>query len=214
MKVRSEVVGRVVTGVYLVCVGVLVYWKRSTLNTLELNAIGDFLAGVFGPIAFLWLVLGYLQQGRELRLSSEALQLQAKELNASVQQQAASVLAQNTALENHEKSLEPMLLVDAVHIQTVNGPEDSFIIKNEGPHARNVTTTLCDGGVDIFSRFDATLLSSKNINFVLSPNLIKGNSFYTLHVFYVKQNGSSSSQVFKVQKAASGSTFMFSVVQK
>lgn len=214
MKIKSEVIGGLVTGVYLVCVAVLVYWKRASLPGLELNAIGDFLAGVFGPIAFLWLVLGYLQQGRELRLSSEALHLQAKELNASVQQQAASVLAQNTALENHEKSLEPMLFVGANHIQTVEGQEDAFIIKNEGPHARNVTTKLFEGEVDIYSRFDASLLSTKRINFSLPPDLIRGNHFYTLRVSYIKLNGSASFQDFKVQKSAAGSTFGFTVVQK
>lgn len=87
MKVRSEILGGLVTGVYLVGVATLVYWKHTTIPDLELNEIGDFLAGVFGPVAFLWLVLGYLQQGRELKLSSEALQLQAQELKNSVEQQ-------------------------------------------------------------------------------------------------------------------------------
>jgi hypothetical protein len=81
-----------------------VYWKRTTLPGLELNAIGDFLAGVFGPIAFLWLVLGYIQQGRELKLSSEALHLQAQELKNSVEQQKEMVditrLQVNSELDN------------------------------------------------------------------------------------------------------------------
>ena len=36
---------------------------------------GDFLGGVSSPLAFLWLVLGFFQQGREIRLSNKALQL-------------------------------------------------------------------------------------------------------------------------------------------
>jgi hypothetical protein len=32
------------------------------------NEFGDFLAGVFSPVAFLWLVLGFIQQGHELSL--------------------------------------------------------------------------------------------------------------------------------------------------
>lgn len=91
MKFKSEVLGAVVTVLYLIGVAVLVYSKRASLPGLELNAIGDFLAGVFGPIAFLWLVLGYLQQGRELKLSSEALQLQAVELKNAVDQQKEMV---------------------------------------------------------------------------------------------------------------------------
>ncbi|MCU0121803.1 hypothetical protein N8H74_26380 [Pseudomonas sp. B2M1-30] len=65
--------------------------RFDELIVLKLNEIGDLAAGVFGPVAFLWLILGYLQQGRELRLSSEALQLQAKELRLSVDQQREMV---------------------------------------------------------------------------------------------------------------------------
>lgn len=53
-------------------------WGEFT--TMPLNNIGDFLAGVFSPLAFLWLVLGFLQQGEELRI-------QAEELRNSVHQQ-------------------------------------------------------------------------------------------------------------------------------
>ena len=38
-------------------------------------------------MAFLWLVLGFLQQGKELQLSTSALELQARELQHSVEQQ-------------------------------------------------------------------------------------------------------------------------------
>ena len=55
------------------------------------NAWADFFAGAFSPLAFLWLVLGYLQQGDELQLSTKALQLQADELKHSVEQQRALV---------------------------------------------------------------------------------------------------------------------------
>jgi len=70
---------------------VLLYWlvgdKFEGLKAKELNEIGDFLAGVCSPLAFLWLVLGFLQQGNELVLSNKALQLQAEELRHSVNQQ-------------------------------------------------------------------------------------------------------------------------------
>lgn len=39
--------------------------------TLGLNGIGDYLAGVFSPLAFLWLVIGYVMQNRELKNSVE-----------------------------------------------------------------------------------------------------------------------------------------------
>ncbi|MBW8127523.1 MULTISPECIES: hypothetical protein [Pseudomonas] len=109
MKLKSEVIGGVVTAIYLVGVAFLVYLKRDSLQTLELNAIGDFLAGVFGPVAFLWLVLGYMQQGRELQLSSRALQSQADELKSSVTKQDDLVKVINKSLQNYLQSLEPLL---------------------------------------------------------------------------------------------------------
>lgn len=86
--------------------------KLDELITLKLNEIGDLAAGVFGPVAFLWLVLGYIQQGRELKLSSEALRLQADELKRSVEQQCEMVAAQKTSLLNYERTLEPLLLLE------------------------------------------------------------------------------------------------------
>jgi hypothetical protein len=68
--------------------------KFDELISLKLNEVGDFAAGAFGPVAFLWLVLGYIQQGRELKLSSEALRMQAEELKSSVAQQREMVAAQ------------------------------------------------------------------------------------------------------------------------
>lgn len=51
------------------------------------NEWGDVFAGLAAPVAFLWLVLGFLQQGKELQLSSRALELQVEELRNSVEQQ-------------------------------------------------------------------------------------------------------------------------------
>lgn len=70
-------------------------------SDLALNEQGDFFAGFVSPIAILWLVLGYLQQGKELRLNTQALELQIKELNDSVKQQ--SIIAA-VALAEHESS--------------------------------------------------------------------------------------------------------------
>lgn len=55
------------------------------------NEWGDYFAGMCSPLAFLWLVLGYMQQGEELKHSTEALRLQAQELKQSTLQQAELV---------------------------------------------------------------------------------------------------------------------------
>ncbi len=83
------------------------YFKATSFgNRLDLNELGDFLAGVVGPLALFWLVLGFFQQGKELQNSVAALRLQTRELKASVKQQSEMAKAaqkQNTLEEEHER---------------------------------------------------------------------------------------------------------------
>ncbi len=70
----------------LYVLGLVIYLLVQDQNPadLRLNELGDFLGGVSSPLAFLWLVLGFFQQSREIRLSSKALHLQANEMRRSV----------------------------------------------------------------------------------------------------------------------------------
>ena len=77
----------------------------AALAKMSPNEWGDFLAGSFAPLAFLWLVLGYLQQGDELRLSTDALRLQAEELKNSVQQQRELVEVSRQQVESEREAL-------------------------------------------------------------------------------------------------------------
>lgn len=83
------VVGLVVTVGYLVFAAYVA--NRLGILTMTANELGSFLSGIFAPLAFLWLVLGFLQQGEELRNSANALYIQGEELRAAVNQQRAMV---------------------------------------------------------------------------------------------------------------------------
>jgi hypothetical protein len=76
----------------------LAYTATTSFSELRLNEKGDFLAGLFAPIALLWLILGYHQNGRELAQNTESLRLQVKELNDSVaaQNRQAEAIQANT----------------------------------------------------------------------------------------------------------------------
>ena len=87
MNRTLSVIGGLFTLAYLVLLSFLLGDRIEALVCMPLNEVGDFLAGVFGPLAFIWLVLGFFQQGIELRQNSKALQLQADELRNSVEQQ-------------------------------------------------------------------------------------------------------------------------------
>jgi uncharacterized membrane protein YccC len=81
---RLPLIGLALSAVYFA--GLVIYLVVQGQNPadLRLNELGDFLGGVSSPLAFLWLVLGFFQQSREIRLSSRALHLQAKEMRRSV----------------------------------------------------------------------------------------------------------------------------------
>jgi hypothetical protein len=83
--------GIIITSAYFILIYYYAGSQLSDLHKLELNQFGDFLAGIFGPVAIFWIVLGFFQQGQELKNSVETLKLQAKELAASVTQQAELV---------------------------------------------------------------------------------------------------------------------------
>ena len=72
------------SALYVVLVAVYLFWQGQNPADLRLNELGDFLGGVSSPLAFLWLVLGFFQQSREIRLSGRALELQAREMRRSV----------------------------------------------------------------------------------------------------------------------------------
>ena len=64
------------------------------------NELGDYLAGMLTPLALLWLILGYRQQGRELEQTREQIRLQTEELKHSTEELRHSVQAQNRQAES------------------------------------------------------------------------------------------------------------------
>jgi hypothetical protein len=53
---------------------------------LPVAELGNFLEGAFAPLAFLWLVIGYFLQKKELEQNTEALRAQAEEIQRSAEQ--------------------------------------------------------------------------------------------------------------------------------
>ncbi|MEQ8859615.1 MAG: hypothetical protein RIC56_13295 [Pseudomonadales bacterium] len=59
-------------------------WDRFHL--LPADQLGSFLEGAFAPLAFLWLVIGYFLQKRELEQNTQALRAQAGEIQRQSEQ--------------------------------------------------------------------------------------------------------------------------------
>lgn len=68
------------------------------LGNVPIDTLGSFLEGSFAPLAFLWFVLAYFSQQKELAQNTEALRMQSLEMQRSVEQ--ASIQA--TAISESE----------------------------------------------------------------------------------------------------------------
>lgn len=164
---------------------------------MGLNEVGDFLAGAFGPVAILWLVLGFFQQGVELRQGTEALKLQAAELKNSVVQQCELVAAQKASLKNYESSLQPLLILDIS--RTGWGQEGFYVglkIVNTGDYCESVVVKVFATDNDI-RRADLDPILSGATCFATFGNLPEWEDFNVV-VDYKTRSGVPSSQSFSV----------------
>ena len=143
-KMNAVLSGIGVAGTLIYLVSVVWLLGDKEFDTLNPNEIGDFLAGIFSPLAFLWLVLGYFQQGSELRASREALKLQAEELKNSVEQQKGLVEVSRKQLEAEFSAREtehkinsarsqPVLVIGRVNsLYGITDASQSFVLHNHG----------------------------------------------------------------------------------
>ncbi len=173
MAKKLEFWGILCTVVYLLVIATTVAFKFDSFVKLELNALGDFLAGAFGPIAFLWLVLGFLQQGRELKLSTDALQLQAQELKNSVEQQSIMASAAIKQIEAAQRAFtiqqaEAERAISADFGATIgyktggrrpNTAINKFYLENSGNSADQVIVTF-DPPFDQLSKVEIGMIKS------------------------------------------------------
>lgn len=198
------------TALYIGGAILIVGSRFDELIVLRLNEIGDLFAGLFGPIAFLWLVLGYIQQGRELKLSSEALQLQAKELKNAVVQQCEMVAAQKASLLNYERSLEPLLHLDVEDAGWVD--EDFYVrlaLSNTGSYCESVSLSLI-GSDSKVKKINADPLVN-GASTIVGFNGVDEWEDFNVVVEYRKISGTTNSQSFSAthhQERGYGSSYI------
>jgi hypothetical protein len=141
-------VGIILSAVYLIVAALILQENWALAKQMKPNEWGDFLAGVFAPLAFLWLVLGYFQQGDELRLNTEALKLQAEELRHQVAETKALVRESARSAEHQEAQFEllsqkalPRFEELKVQRWAANYPHEEFRTA-VWIHAKNVGSTV------------------------------------------------------------------------
>ena len=125
MNQRSLTTGIVVTVIWFLII-VFIFLFTGLEHPDSLNELGDFLAGIFAPIAFFWLILGYKQQGKQLEQNTKALeqqeralQLQIDEMRQGTKQQVELVQLQRQQLDEQHRTLEPRFIISQ---SKVNSP--------------------------------------------------------------------------------------------
>lgn len=186
---KFEKWARLITSLYLSVFLIVVLARITELFTLPLNELGDFAAGMFAPLAFLWLVLGYQQQGRELANSNSALILQATELSSLVENQ-------RVANENHERTLEPLFeLRHLGEAPTDAGAAYLFEVINVGGYCRRLGFKMYGPGMHDGTQLLGSLPTTHSKE--LSVSGMKGDfAFYRFSFDYETLSGRSGIKDF------------------
>jgi hypothetical protein len=162
-------------------------WDWIDMRAMKPHEWGDFLAGVFGPLALLWVVLGFLQQGSELRNSRDALLLQAEELRHSVEAQKDLGQAawaqvgeerQNRAFATQQakQSSAPRISALGGGGQTSGGEKTAFIsIHNDGFKAIRLQFSVEDERISLNVKERSVLKNGES--YQLKLKLLSGEFF-------------------------------------
>jgi len=176
-------VGVLLTVVYFVVL--LISMRILNLSHVSsYNELGDFLAGVFSPVAFLWLVLGFLQQQKELQQNTKALKLQADELKNSVEQYKKMVTIAQNQLDadltvaqqesiRRENELKPSVKLKGLrfisHVNYIYTFDTEVLV--DGREAKNVEIEFVNG----FGKYNHFKYDSITKSFTLGSNPISSS---------------------------------------
>lgn len=146
-----------ITAVWLAVI--IVFWIFGGLTSpSSLNELGDFLAGIFAPVAFLWLILGYVQQGKQLEQNSRAIKLQAEALNLQIEEFRKIVALQEKQNLDKKMSVKPKFLFnEGVCIKEYEENEDEDIF--------NLSLQLLNHGTG--EAFDITVNNKSDYSYSL-----------------------------------------------
>ena len=109
--------GVVVTGVWLLVLATYISGAVGWMNLskVPIDTLGSFLEGSFAPLAFLWFVLAYFSQQKELAQNTQALRMQSLEMQRSVEQASiqASAISESEIHARREAFLRTHDIVKA-----------------------------------------------------------------------------------------------------
>ncbi|MDV4263328.1 hypothetical protein ACG9XY_12435 [Acinetobacter seifertii] len=167
------------TVVYLAMVILYCFLDVKGMRTLRPNEWGDFLAGFFAPLVFIWLIYGYHQQGKELSLQLE-------EVKNSVNQQTKMVNFQQQEIDAKYFAAKPFFKIEnpkfeitkegdsTYDLQSNEPPEEPeevtklfFEIKNLGEVAKHISVIDSNTSQQLDTEYEIKKDSAKRIFFYI-----------------------------------------------
>lgn len=104
---------------------------------LAANELGDYLSGVFAPIAFLWLIAAVVLQSRELAAQREVLELTQEEMveqrkvsqlqMEETRKQAELISKQTEVILSEQQDIEVRALIQALHLWVKVNCSERFV---------------------------------------------------------------------------------------
>lgn len=140
-----------ITVIYLVGLASLLIVRWEEMIKLDLNALGDFAAGVFGPLAFTWLVVGYVQQGKSIKKNAEDLNDSVAELKRQADTARDRLDFEREGRQQQftirKKRLRPIFRVKVLGYDFENQTRQiTFEVTNSGSDVRGVKFSVEDEG--------------------------------------------------------------------
>lgn len=156
MKIDKNL-GSNLTILWLFLVGLLAIYRglNGTPGQMELNAWGDFFAGTFAPLAFLWLLVGQYEQGVEMQRQAERLE---KSLEAQSQLARTAAAQLEHEKQKHADSLRPHMIYTLLE-----EPRFQVRIQNVGASAVNLEVWLNRHAVRATATYRAPVLANLEI---------------------------------------------------
>lgn len=169
-------IGTQLTFYYFLLFLIFFWWRIPELydDNTGINGVGDFLAGLFSPIAFGWLIIGYLMQNKELKN-----QLLEFKRNAETNRRQL-IINHHSTIERHNVA-QPILSIkskkyksDVINNQEKNLDSGFFVIEisNAGADLKSLTIYLEDEK-KIYYEKEKRYLST--LTFVASADILKSN---------------------------------------
>ena len=128
-------VGWILTIGWVLVVLTVLCFRWGDIPGMELNAWGDFLAGIAAPLALLWVVVGYYQQREELELQRKEVARLAdssvEQTKAQARQAEAVEKSVQMTQEIQERGARPYLILDPEESGS-RGSEFHFFLRNGG----------------------------------------------------------------------------------